>query len=343
MNSLTIPEIADMLRPSAETIARELLPNGKRQGREWHCTGSNSPVGEAVGVVLSGAKRGTCCFFGSNRGGDLIELAQTVLGLDKRGAVNWAKQFLGLPTDDRPIDPKEVERRRAAAEKQRKQRERQEARENYRKIKSAWEIWDEAQNLKLAYAYLKSRGIDPLHADGEIRGHPDLPHPQGSFPALVARVTDGEGKFAGIWRIYLAKYGAGKAPVDTPKMGLGVVRGGAVRIGGTENFIGIAEGIETALAVRQLLFEQTGNAIPVWAALSANGMQSVQIPESVHRVRIYPDNDLARLDKGRPSVGLTAAKALAERLEHEGVNVSIIEPPPGEDWLDRLNAMRAAA
>jgi hypothetical protein len=61
-------------------------------------------------------------------------------------------------------------------------------------------------------------------------------------------------------------------------MGLGVARGGAVRIGGVGHTIGIAEGIETALAVRQLVNEQTGITFPVWAALSANGMQSVEIP-----------------------------------------------------------------
>jgi hypothetical protein len=38
---------------------------------------------------------------------------------------------------------------------------------------------------------------------------------------------------------------------------------------------------------------------------------------------------------------MTAAKVLAARLESEGVNVSIIQPPWDKDWLDRLNALRA--
>ena len=45
---------------------------------------------------------------------------------------------------------------------------------------------------------------------------------------------------------------------------------------------------------------------------------------------------------GKPSVGMTAAKGLATRLQSEGVNVSIIAPARGTDWLDRLNAIKAA-
>ena len=44
---------------------------------------------------------------------------------------------------------------------------------------------------------------------------------------------------------------------------------------------------------------------------------------------------------GKPSVGMTAAKGLATRLQSEGVSVSIIAPARGTDWLDRLNAMKA--
>jgi len=343
MNNLTIPEIANMLRPSAETIARQLLPGGKRVGREWHCSGSNSPIGEAIGVVLSGSKQGLCCFFGSNRGGDLIELAQEVLGLDKAGAVSWAKQWLGLPNNERRADPELIEERRREAEERRKARDAEQARERADRLKSAWEIWEEAEDCGPGFDYLRYRGIDPVHADSELRSHPDLPHSEGgSIPALIGRIADGDGEFAGIWRIYVAKNGRGKAPVETPKRGLGIARGGAIRIGGVESFIGIAEGIETALAVRQLVKEQTGIIFPVWAALSANGMQSAEIPSNVFRVKIYPDNDPPRLCIAKPSVGMTAAKVLAARLESEGVNVSIIQPPWGKDWLDRLNALRAA-
>jgi hypothetical protein len=346
MNDLTIPEIADMLRPSAETIARQLLPGGRRVGIEWRCSGSQSPTGEAIAVVLNGPRQGICCFFGgSNRGGDLIELAQGVLGLNKAGAVSWAKEWLGLPANLRRPDPELIEKRRREAEERRKAREAEQARERADKLKSAWEIWDEAQDDGPGFGYLRFRGIDPAHADAELRSHPNLRHSEGgSFPALIGKVTDAEGGFAGIWRIYVAKNGKGKASVEAPKMGLGVARGGAVRIGGVGHTVGIAEGIETALAVRQLVNEQTGITFPVWAALSANGMQSVEIPSKVFQVKIFPDHDQPTrfLFVGKPSVGMTAAKGLATRLQSEAVSVSIIAPARGTDWLDRLNAMRAA-
>jgi hypothetical protein len=342
MNDPTIPEIADMLRPSAETIARQLLPGGKRIGREWHCSGSQSPIAEAIGVVVSGSKQGMCCFFGSNRGGDLIELAQRVLGLNKAGAVSWAKEWLGLPANLRRPDPELIEKRRREAEERRKAREAEQARERADKLKSAWEIWDESQDDGPGFGYLRFRGIDPAHADAELRSHPNLRHSEGgSFPALIGKVTDAEGGFAGIWRIYVAKNGRGKAPVETPKRGLGVARGGSVKIGGVQSLIGVAEGIENALAVRQLLKGQTGLMIPVWAGLSANWMQSVEIPSSVRAVKIFPDHDPPKRFL-KPSVGMTAANGLATRLRSEGVSVSIIAPARGTDWLDRLNAVKAA-
>jgi hypothetical protein len=295
--------------------------------------------------VVSGPKQGLCCFFGSNRGGDLIELAQTVLGLDKRGAVNWAKEFLGLPANGRTADPELIERQQREAEERRKVRDAEKARERADRLKSAWVIWDEAEDHGRGFDYLRYRGIDPVYADAELRSHPDLSHSEGgSFPALIGKVTDAEGEFCGVWRIYVAKNGKGKAPVEAPKMGLGVARGGAVRIGGVGHTIGIAEGIETALAVRQLVNEQTGITFPVWAALSANGMQSVEIPSKVFQVKIFPDHDQPTrfLFVGKPSVGMTAAKGLATRLQSEGVSVNIIAPARGTDWLDRLNAIKAA-
>jgi Toprim domain len=222
---------------------------------------------------------------------------------------------MGLPTNERRADPELIERQQREAEERRKAREAEEARERADKLKSAWEIWDEAEEGRgLGFDYLRSRGLDPVYADVELRSYPDLPHSQGgSFPALIGRIMDGDGRFAGIWRIYVAKNGRGKAPVETPKRGLGVARGGAVRIGGVENVIGIAEGIETALAVRQLVHEQTGITFPVWAALSANGMQSVEVPSRVFQVKIFPDHDQPTrfLFVGKPSVGMTAAKGLA--------------------------------
>lgn len=87
----------------------------------------------------------------------------------------------------------------------------------------------------------------------------------------------------------------------------------------------LAEGIETALAVR----EATG--WPVWACVSAIGLERVQLPPEVHEAIICADHDKA---------GLEAANALARRLLSENRRVRLAAPPKaGEDWLDVLGGV----
>ena len=84
----------------------------------------------------------------------------------------------------------------------------------------------------LVETYLVSRGLH-LPPPPTLRFHAGLKHPSGGiWPAMVALVTRGaDDKPLAIHRTFLARDGAGKAPVDPEKMMLGPCRGGAVRLG----------------------------------------------------------------------------------------------------------------
>ena len=156
-----------------------------------------------------------------------------------------------------------------------------------------------------------------------LRFHSELKHPlDGPWPAMVALVTSGsDGTPLAIHRTFLARDGAGKAPVDPAKMMLGPCGGGAVRLADPSDVLMIGEGIETCLAAMQA----TGH--PAWAALSTSGLRALDLPTEVRNVIVLADGDDA---------GEAAAKDCALRWTREGRRVRIARPPRGMDFNDML-------
>ena len=107
-----------------------------------------------------------------------------------------------------------------------------------------------------------------------------------------------------------------------PKMMLGSVNGGAVRLAYAGPKMVVAEGIETALTV----MEATG--LPTWAALSASYFVGLLLPALplAAEVVIAADHDDA---------GILAAEKAAALWTSQGRKVSIALPPiPGTDFND---------
>jgi hypothetical protein len=143
---------------------------------------------------------------------------------------------------------------------------------------------------------------------------------------MVALVTRGpEATPVGIHRTFLARDGAGKAPVASPKMMLGPCGGGAVRLADDDGPLVVAEGIETALSVLGGL----GPGSRVWATLGVSGMKKLVLPApsagGSRELVIASDGD----EKGR-----TAANILAVRANAEGWSVRLMPAPEGLDWND---------
>ena len=179
--------------------------------------------------------------------------------------------------------------------------------------------------------YLNERGISSPDSKA-LRYHPDLLYSEGGesgrYPAMLALVSSPNGAGASIHRTYL-KDGS-KAPVSKPKkMMTGLpISGAAVRLFPVAPVLGIAEGIETALMAAQRF------AIPVWSAVSAQGMESWVCPEGVEEVVIFGDND-------KSWTGQKAAYVLAYKLHEKGIHVRVEIPGHtfdesmmGVDWAD---------
>jgi putative DNA primase/helicase len=193
-----------------------------------------------------------------------------------------------------------------------------------RRTEGALAIWQASRPAKgtPVETYLRSRGL-AFPVPSSIRFHPGLKHPSGGiWPVMVALVTNGaDGKPLAIHRTFLARDGAGKAPVEPPKMMLGPCRGGAVRLAPPGDVLMVGEGIESSLAAMQA----TGH--PAWAALSTSGLRTLDLPENVRAVIVLADGD---------EPGEAAAQDCARRWKREGRRVRIARPPQGMDFNDLL-------
>jgi len=324
-------------RTIAEVYAMLGIPNMKKDG--MHSVAGPCPVcGGKDRFWINFAKNKYGCRGCQPKNGHQIGLVMHVRGIGFKDACHF---IIGKTVSK--MSPQEREKCRKQSEAAARKREQELEHDKSRRLETAKGIWASSGPLgEIAFRYLRSRGIDPSVADDQLRFHPGLKHPDGgTFPAVVARVSNADGEGVGIWRIFLKPDGSGKAPVGKTRLGLGNVAGGACRIGGVWPTIGLAEGLETSLAVRELV----GGGWPVWACLSTSGLKSIVLPPEVECVHVYADADPPKSPKnGRtqwmPSPGLTAAQELKVRLEREGRKVTIQQPDLGRDWNDVLMAAK---
>lgn len=139
-------------------------------------------------------------------------------------------------------------------------------------------------------------------------------------PVMLARVQNARGELVGVHLTFLERDGSKRLSKRLAKGSR--VTGGAIQLYPIETGkpLAVTEGIETGLAVRQ------STSWPVWASVSAIGLERVVLPREIREAVICADHDQA---------GLEAARKLARRLLAEGRRVRLATPPkPGEDWLD---------
>lgn len=96
---LTAGDLSRRLAEQAERFARELLPNGKREGHEWRAGSIHGEAGKSLGVHLTGEKAGIWSDFATGDSGDLLDLIAAQNGSDIRDACQQAKAMLGIADD----------------------------------------------------------------------------------------------------------------------------------------------------------------------------------------------------------------------------------------------------
>ena len=137
------------------------------------------------------------------------------------------------------------------------------------------------------------------------------------FPAILGAVRRTTGQLIALHRTFLDPQRSRKAQIEAPRLFLGYPEDRTVELAKAEPVMGIAEGIEKAMAATEI------HGCPVWSAMSASRLAGVSIPEEVIHLRIFAD---------RNPPGMIAAEKAAAIHARPGRTVTI-EPPP-TPWID---------
>ncbi len=223
-----------------------------------------------------------------------------------------------------------------AATAEREAQQRQQWAENAQRIAQVW-----AQCVPLVAGdpvtlYLKHRGLAgvwPL--PDALRYHRALPYwhdgeKLGTFAAMVARMVSADGRMVALHRTYLTLDGRKAQVPEVKKLtgAAGPLAGACIPLHKpARGYIGIAEGIETALAA------WCASGVPTVAAYCAGSLAAWRWPAGVQRLVIFADADKA---------GREAADKLRARALGSGLRAEVLTPTDeGADWCS-VWAERAA-
>jgi hypothetical protein len=306
-------DLACRLAEHAETVCRQYLSNGRREGRYWIVGDVRNTPGRSMFVRLNGPSgqgaAGKWTDAATGEHGDLLDIIRVSCGfIDFHNVIGEARRFLSLPRPHRSP---------GCHTRQQPQAPTGSPESACRLFAMSWPIAG-----TIAETYLRKRGITAMHEICALRFHPrcyyrpDVDAPTEIWPALIAAVTDLVGKITGVHRTWLHPSGIDKAPVDTPRRAMGHLLGHGVRFDIATDVMAAGEGLETMLSLRSAL-----PALPMLAALSANHLAAILFPATLRRLYIARDRDPA---------GDLAVATLTERAQSAGIEALTLTPTLGD-------------
>lgn len=314
-------ELSERLAQNAIGVCRHYLPAGRREGRYWMVGDIAGTPGRSLYVRLFETERGAIGNWvdaATGERGDLVDLIR----INQRHGrlsetIDEAERFLSLPqsADDNSWTSAKPPPTRAGSPI------------------AARRLFAASKPVTgtLAATYLASRGITRIGNLPALRFHPrcyyrpnedDLPRTPGSFPALIAAVTDKDGMQTGAHRTWLTPNGSSKAAVAAPRRAMGNILGHAIRFGQAQEVMVAGEGVETVLSLREALPQ-----MPMAAATSSAHLAVILFPGTLQRLYVARDRDKA---------GDAAFSILTDRAQAAGIELVSLMPELG-DFNDDLH------
>jgi hypothetical protein len=304
-------DLAHRLAREAEAVCRHYLCNGRRVGSYWQVGDVRNTAGRSMFVRLKdagGRAAGKWTDAATGEHGDLLDVIGQSCGLvDFHDVTEEARRFLSLPRSqpesDRRSRPSPVPTGSP---------------------ESARRLFAMSKPIAgtVVETYLRGRGIDDLRGIDSLRFHPrcyyrpEADTPTETWPAMIAAVTDLQGRITGAHRTWLDPSGRDKAPLDTPRRAMGHLLGHAVRFGPASDVMAAGEGIETMLSLRCVM-----PTMPMVAALSAAHLAAILFPATLRRLYIVRDDDRA---------GDGAMKGLFDRARAAWIEAIVLSPHCGD-------------
>ncbi|MCA0254640.1 MAG: AAA family ATPase, partial [Proteobacteria bacterium] len=356
------------VRYKVEDIARDLLgPENKRLSQKnslrWGEHGK-------LAMHIRGERAGIWCDFSSGKGGDIFDLVQDIRKSDFKAAVEYLEAAVGFKKTTSPNLKLVYDHNNSDIMlKALKQRE-EEARENKQKQEQVIKLYDRSKGIgdkSIAYRYLKNvRGIDcrlgkdirtagiyvreqaDIETDGIHNIKANTTGDKGKYyPALIAFARNKEGEITGGQQILLDKNSAKKADLAVVKKSFGKIGASFVHLSeeqGKNSRIKnkcdritiIAEGLETALSVKQALAreqveypDKTTKGMNILCSLGISNIRNYQ-PMQGEKIIIAADND------GENNITSKTIATAKEELEQRGASVEVVMPSKEGDFNDVL-------
>ena len=319
-------DLARRLGDYAEAVCREYLSNGRRVGNHWMVGDVRNTRGRSMHVRLKANAKGPAGKWvdeANSEFGDLLDVIRESCGLiDFRDVADEARRFLAMPRPQPQIAGADCQSAAARGSPE-----------------AARRLFAMAQPVlgTLAERYLAGRGILLTARERALRFHPGCYYRDLStgetqaLPALIAAVTDLDGRITGVQRTWLAPDGSGKAQLHDPRRSLGHLLGNAIWLGLKPGVpvavMAAGEGFETMASLRTVM-----PALPVAAATSANHLAGLTFPPGCRRLYIAADADAA----GRHGI-----RRLSQRAGEAGIFAIVLRPQFG-DFNDDLRQLGPA-
>jgi phage/plasmid primase-like uncharacterized protein len=264
-----------------------------------------------------GDSAGWCKLFDDMRGG--------VFGCMRQGlSETWSAAHRSAMT---PQQRAAFARRVMAATAERKAKDSEQWRQNAQRIADLWAQCVPVTDGDPVALYLRRRGLEGPRPE-VLKLHAGLPYWHdgkkiGTFPVMVAPVTAPDGRLVTLHRTYLTGDGR-KADVPTVKKltsAAGPLAGACIRLAQPlRGTVGVAEGIETALAASM------ASGVPTVAAYCAGALAGYSWPSGAQSLVIFADADKA---------GRASSDELRSRALGAGLRVNVMMPTDeGADWCD---------